>query len=275
MLYWPLQYGLEFEGRSASSWTSTMSSCGGKAIGKPMMLTLAQCAAACEKAVHPQRCVGYQHYSFSLQGDFKWPVCVLFTEITSLVEYDCLFLPQYYSSMWSFLQGDAQEGRQLQQQGATRLRGGGARGAANASDSDRRRDNQREAKDEGKKPITFCDRVQYWVFFTGRSCQELWGGWTYPADQCPDVCSKSKGAMASAGCFARVSEVTAGAFSNVEIKKTDRCFGGDTNRFEEGPTAQTDSPPVPDVDLPITSGPQSMKATEWWTPRKRLSAAGR
>jgi hypothetical protein len=273
MLYYPLQYGLEFEGRSPSSWTMTMSSCGGEAIGKPMPLPLAQCAAACERAVHPQRCVGYQHFSFGVSKGFKWPVCVLFREIKSLVEYDCLFLTQYYSRQWSFLQGEAHEGRQ-QQQGAIRLRGGGGGGAADASDSAKGKGKEKEEEEE-KKPITFCDVVRYWVFFTGRSCRQLWGRWTKPADKCPDVCSKSKGAMASAGCFARVAEVATGAFSHVELKKTDRCFGGDTNRFEDEPTAQTDPPPVPNPDSPIRSGPESMKATDWWTPRKRLSLAGR
>jgi len=272
MLYYPLQYGLEFEGRSPSSWTTTMSSCDGEAIGKPMPLTLAQCAAACEKAVYPQRCVGYQHYSFGGKGDFKWPVCVLFTEIKSLVEYQCLFLTQYYSGMWSFMQEEVQEGLQQQQHQGMALRLRGGVGGNATSDTDKGKGKEKETKD---RPITFCDAVRFWVFFTGRSCRELWGWWRTPEQQCPQVCDKSKGAMSSAGCFARVSEVSAGAFSHVEIKKADRCFGGDTNRFEDEDTAQTDAPPLPDPDSPIKSGPLSMKATDWWTPRKRLSGASR
>jgi len=274
-LYVPLQYGLEFQGRSASTWRSTMSSCGGKTIGKPMILPLAQCAAACEEAVHPQRCVGYQHYSFSMRDGFKWPICVLLAEITLLAEYECRFLTQHYQ--WVFLQEDAQEGRRLQQQGATRLRGGGAGVAAGASDSDQGKDNE-QGKDQGKKQTwtkeEWCDWTKTLTFFYGLSCKELF--W-YPAwyeENCPEVCSKSKGVMASAGCFARQAEVTAGEFSNVEIKKNDRCFGGEYNRVEDQYTKQINSP-EPNSDAPITSGPQSMKPTDWWTPKKRLSAAAR
>jgi len=81
--YYPLQYGLN-PTTTLTDADVTMSTCSGTQIGGAMPLYLSECAGACEKAIFPKKCVGFQSYV----GDFG-PLCVLYSEFDKLSTWKC------------------------------------------------------------------------------------------------------------------------------------------------------------------------------------------
>lgn len=255
MTFYPLQYGLN-PSKDAAFKDISMSTCGGEPIGAPRILYWVECAAACEAAVYPEKCIGFQHYSFG-NKEWKEPLCILIKEFTSLTQYDCPML-WYYTQYW-FLQKD---------QKTTHLRHNYTKDVKQSSNS-----SVAHTYDPFRFKEIDCDIVKVDVFFAGMTCEQMYGKDSRIIEKCPTVCSKAKGSMSAASCFVRLADLATGGMPKIEVTKVKKCFGGDTNKLSSDSPDPPEALPRPDEDATITSGTESMKPTKVWTdgPVKRLT----
>jgi len=88
-LYYPILYFVE------RSMNPQMSTCNGKMVGEPMLLTMPECAEACDRHVYPIKCVGFQFFHLGGKqtgGGVYRPMCYLFQEFTEVTRYTCAFM---------------------------------------------------------------------------------------------------------------------------------------------------------------------------------------
>lgn len=224
-LYYPLQYGLN-PTTTITDEDVTMSTCSGEVIGAPMSLWFAECAAACEQTVFPQKCIGFQHYASAGGGDEFPPLCVLFREFDTLTEHKCP------DATWpELLQAPKKTAKAPKQ----------APGDVNCAD------------------------VKFAVLFSGQTCERAYGSSSKAGETCSDVCGEAKGFGVSAGCFVRLAELATGGMPDVDSKLNKRCFGSNSNGPKSAGSGPSADMPTPDFSTAIKFGSDEAKATTIWT----------
>eukprot|EP00746_Dinoflagellata_sp_MGD_P065720 gnl/MRDRNA2_/MRDRNA2_27350_c0_seq1.p1 gnl/MRDRNA2_/MRDRNA2_27350_c0~~gnl/MRDRNA2_/MRDRNA2_27350_c0_seq1.p1 ORF type:complete len:985 (-),score=237.08 gnl/MRDRNA2_/MRDRNA2_27350_c0_seq1:114-3068(-) len=183
--YYPLLYVID------KSTAPKMSTCEGDVIGKPAVLTMPECAAACNSLVYPQKCMGYQYFQLG-KSDELGPICFLFSTIKSITSYECPFVDDL-----SLIQG-----------------------ANSSSKISLRTQGKKVAASKMEPPI--CEGVRQSSAYSGLTCAEF-----YPQDSavlqtCPDSCARTEGALLSATCQVKLSESTG---LSVARDGVGRCFG--------------------------------------------------
>jgi hypothetical protein len=188
-----------------------MSSCQGKLLGKPMVSTMAECARTCEDMVHPEVCAGFQYYHLGGgedaggSEDFMQPLCFLFKNFKSITLYSKC---DFFEDLTKDYQSSLKEDLLFLQQG-----------------------------DEPKKlKETSCGNVEKVLLYTGMTCEQMFGAESSILDTCSKSCKRTKAALLSAVCMAKVSEIGADT-PNIEVKEKKRCFGGARNKEVENPEA--------------------------------------
>jgi len=192
-----------------SSDDPVMSSCQGKLLGKPMVSTMAECSRTCEDMVHPEVCVGFQFYYLGGHEDaggsedFMQPLCLLFKSFKSITLYSkCNF----FEDLTKDYQKSLKEEKLFLQQG----------------------------EEPKKLRETSCGNIEKALLYTGMNCEQMFGAESSILDTCSKACTRTKAALLSAVCMAKVSEIGAGT-PNIEIKEKKRCFGGARNKEVESP----------------------------------------
>lgn len=189
--YYPLLYVIDKES------APKMSTCEGDVIGKPAVLTMPECAAACNSLVYPAKCMGYQFFKLG-NSDELGPICFLFSQIKSVTSYECPFVDDL-----SFLQ------------------------AVNGTSKKVAAFHLRTSASWKKMEPPICEGVRQSAAYSGLSCSEF-----YPADSvmlqtCPDSCARSEGALLSSTCQVKLSESSGLSVSRFSVG---RCFGVNDNK---------------------------------------------
>jgi len=170
-----------------------MSTCTGRAVGKPMPLPLSACAEACNQEITPPyRCTAFQYFQIQ-EGDKQMPLCFLIKEIESIRSYRCAGLP-------NFMQTDTA----LQKKSV--FRSG--------------KNNMTDAK-VSSIPMSICEKVKHAKRFSGMSCQAIFGKRSKVLKACPDECEDNQGMKYTALCMTRLSA----SVPRAEVKEIRKCFG--------------------------------------------------
>jgi hypothetical protein len=183
--YYPLLYVID------KSTAPKMSTCEGDVIGKPAVLTLPECAAACNGLVYPQKCMGYQYFQLG-KSDELGPICFLFSSIKTVTSYECPFVDDL-----SLIQ------------------------AANSSSKISLRT---QAKKVGASKLEppICEGVRQSSAYSGLTCGEFYPPDSPMLETCPDTCARTEGALLSATCQVKLSESTGLSVTRYGVG---RCFG--------------------------------------------------
>eukprot|EP00746_Dinoflagellata_sp_MGD_P168317 gnl/MRDRNA2_/MRDRNA2_99686_c0_seq1.p1 gnl/MRDRNA2_/MRDRNA2_99686_c0~~gnl/MRDRNA2_/MRDRNA2_99686_c0_seq1.p1 ORF type:complete len:834 (+),score=224.73 gnl/MRDRNA2_/MRDRNA2_99686_c0_seq1:63-2564(+) len=220
-----------------SSLPAGMSTCSGKVLLKPAVVTLGECAEACDRMRYPASCTGFQFFNLGKtdDGDTVSPLCFLFEAMYSVTTYECDFLTN--------LQKDLPPLLSLAQKNKPKsfLQKHNFNSTANATDSS---DAETEVKVDWAALSRFdktCLRVRMVMHSSGLSCAELFGADSSIKDKCKKECEVTQSAKYSAICMSKMASMPA----QVEMKKFSSCFGGDDNAAEDS----TGAPVKSAVDL--------------------------
>lgn len=221
-----------------SSLPAAMSTCSGKVLLKPAVVTLGECAEACDRLRYPAACAGFQFFNLGKteEGDSVLPLCFLFESLFSVTTYECDFLTDLQKDLPPLL-SLTQKGKQakamsfLQKQNAT----------TNATDTS---DAETEVSVDWAALSRFdktCLRVRMIMHSSGLSCMELFGADSGIKDKCKKECEVTQSAKYSAICMSKMASMPA----KIELKKHETCFGGADNVAEDS----TGAPVKSAVDL--------------------------
>lgn len=224
--YYPLQYGLD-PSTTLTDDDVTMSSCSGTPIGDAMPLYFGECAGACEKAIFPKKCIGFQFFT----GESFGPVCLLYSEFDKLSTFKC---PE---QEWPAL---------LQKKVNTTKK-------------------VNSKKTNATKGDINCFDVKVSTLFSGQTCDAAFGGSSAAKTACGDECGAAKGFDTSAGCFVRFAELATGGMPDVETKANARCYGGRSNKPDGGAAGPGSDFTTADFSASIKYGSADATATTLWT----------
>lgn len=224
--YYPLQYGMN-PTTTLTDEDVTMSSCSGTPIGAAMPLYFSECAGACEKAIFPAKCIGFQHYT----GENFGPLCLLYSEFDKLSTFKC---PE-------------QEWPELLQKKVNVTK------------------KVKSKKTNATKGDINCFDVKVATLFSGQTCDAAFGGSSDAKTACGDECGAAKGFDTSAGCFVRYAELATGGMPDVETKANARCYGGRSNKPDGGAAGPGSDFTTADFSATIGYGSADAKTTTMWT----------
>lgn len=188
--YYPLLYVIDKES------PPKMSSCEGDVIGQPGVLTMPECAAACDSLVYPAKCMGYQFFQLG-KSDELGPICFLFSKIKSVTSFECPFVEDL-----SLLQA-----------------------VNTTSKISLRTSAKKVAASKLEPPI--CEGVRQSSAYSGLACSEFYPSDSVMLETCPDSCARKEGALLSATCQVKLSETTG---LNPYRNSVGRCFGVKDNK---------------------------------------------
>jgi hypothetical protein len=214
--YYPLLYVID----KASA--PKMSSCEGDVIGKPAVLTMPECAAACNGLVYPKKCMGYQFFQLG-KSDELAPICFLFSSIKSVTSYECPFVDDLSLVQTGIVNSTSKISLRTQ---AKRL-----------------------AASKLEPPI--CEGVRQSSDYSGLTCAEFYPPDSAVVETCPDSCARTEGALLSATCQVKLSETTGLSVNRFGVG---RCFGvGDNTGVDQSGSEPHTIVPVGDTG-PVMEG---------------------
>lgn len=189
--YYPLLYVID------KGTAPKMSTCEGDVIGQPAVLTMPECAAACNGLVYPQKCMGYQFFQLG-KSDELGPICFLFSTIQSVTSYECPFVDDL-----SFLQ------------------------VVNSSSKISLSHRSAKKIEASKLEPPICEGVRQSAAYSGLTCAEFYPSDSAVLETCPDSCARKEGALLSASCQVKLSESSGLSVSRFGVG---RCFGVKDNK---------------------------------------------
>jgi len=226
----------------------TMSTCTGNLVHAPGPLTMSQCAEFCDQTRYPTKCLGFQFFLMGGQAGSsspKGPLCYLFQSIEAIQTYKCPFIESLLAEVSNVSKGNSTNATSGNLHHLSSLRGY----HGHASSANRKMNKEAiahahqqahdyelahyQAKKAGKlQEDTRCTDLRETMFYFHSTCDDILPAGSEYWDLCPQVCENSEGAKISASCMVKLSD-SAGLKGRVTVRRTDRCFGGESNQQVE------------------------------------------